>query len=92
MGTPGRILVDGAKRIKMAGENIAVNAQIHTLGGFSAHASQTQLIEWVSHFSGTRPTLYLIHGEQDAKLSLQQALSDKGWASTIPKANQTVTL
>jgi len=92
MGTPGRILVDGAKRIKMAGENIAVNAQIHTLGGFSAHASQTQLIEWVSHFSGPRPRLYLIHGEQDAKLHLQQALHDKGWASTIPTANQTITL
>ena len=92
MGTPGRTIIDGAKHIKMAGENIAVNAQIHTLGGFSAHASQTQLIEWINHFTQPYPKLFLIHGEQDAKLTLQMALKEKGWASTIPIPNQTIDL
>ncbi|MEW9797328.1 MBL fold metallo-hydrolase RNA specificity domain-containing protein [Alteromonas sp. CYL-A6] len=92
MGTPGRILVDGAKHIKMAGENIAVNAQIHTLGGFSAHASQSQLIEWVNHFKPSKPKLFLVHGEEMAKQALQSELKKQGWSPTIPEPRQTITI
>ena len=90
MGTPGRKMVDGATRIKMAGEDIAIRAQIHTLGGFSAHASQSQLINWLSHFEKT-PKIYLVHGEEGAKQTLCSAIKEKGWEATIPHLNETLS-
>ncbi len=90
IGTPGRALVDGATTYRIGGEQIAVKAQIHTMGGFSAHASQTQLINWVSGFKGKKPKLFLVHGEEQAKLALQKALKNNGWDSSIPSLNQTV--
>ena len=72
-GTLGRQLVDGNKRVKMFGSVFAVHAQIHTLGGFSAHAGQSQLLDWASNFT-TKPRFYLVHGEEDAQQALQQKL------------------
>jgi metallo-beta-lactamase family protein len=91
IGTPGRSLVDGAKVFKQAGEKIAVNATIHTLGGFSAHASQSQLLDWVSHFNKPQPRIYLIHGEADSKSALQAHLADAGWAADIPHNAESIT-
>ncbi|XOV79489.1 MAG: MBL fold metallo-hydrolase RNA specificity domain-containing protein [Aestuariibacter sp.] len=90
IGTPGRTLVDGAERIKIAGEDIAVRAKIHTMGGFSAHASQSQLIKWLNNFQGDRPRLYLVHGEEQAKQTLQTAVKEHGWQAQIPQLNQTI--
>ena len=89
-GTPGRALVDGAKYIRMGGEEIAVKATIHTLGGFSAHAGQSQLVDWVRKFKKPHPRLYLIHGEADAKVVLQERLSDEGWSAEIPHPGQFI--
>ena len=91
MGTPGRALVDGVEKFRFAGEEIAVNARIHTLGGFSAHASQTQLLDWASHFHQPRPRLYLIHGEPDAKQVLQQKFVDLNWQANIPQMDESIT-
>jgi metallo-beta-lactamase family protein len=89
-GTPGRALVDGAKTYRIAGDEIIVKASIHTMGGFSAHASQSQLIAWLGGFKGKKPQLFLVHGEERAKLALQTALETKGWPSTIPTLNQSI--
>jgi len=91
IGTPGRALVDGAKYFRLGGDKIAVNATIHTLGGFSAHASQSQLIDWVTHFDEPHPKLFLIHGEADAKQALQKSLGNAGWKADIPEYGQTIT-
>ena len=91
MGTPGRALVDGAKIFRVAGEEVAVKASIHTLGGFSAHASQSQLLEWISHFTKPLPELYLIHGEENAKLVLKEKLNEKGWSPTIPHYGESIS-
>ena len=92
IGTPGRILVDGAKTFRVVGEEIAVKASIHTLGGFSAHASQTQLVEWVNKFKKPYPKLYLVHGEENAKVALQEKLSHHGWSANIPHYGESITL
>ncbi len=63
-GTLGRQLVDGKKTVKMFGEDFVVRARIETLGGFSAHAGQSQLIAWLKQFKPT-PRLLLVHGEPD---------------------------
>lgn len=92
-GTPGRALVDGAKRIRMAGEEVAVNATIHTLGGFSAHAGQAQLIAWANEFHSPRPRLYLVHGEDDKKATLQQVFKRQyQWPAELAMTGQTIMI
>ena len=72
-GTLGRALVDGARRIRLWGETVQVNAKIHTVGGFSAHADQPGLLAWYDNFSG-RPPVVLVHGEPGAADALAAAL------------------
>lgn len=91
-GTPGRSLVDGARIFRMQGEDVAVKAQIHTLGGFSAHADQSQLLEWVSGFNKRQPKIYLIHGERGAKSALQAALLQQGRKADVPGQCSSVTI
>jgi metallo-beta-lactamase family protein len=73
-GTVGRRIVDGAKTIRLFGEEIAVRAHIHTLGGFSAHADQKGLLEWVSHFRNPRLEVIVNHGEEKVSTVLAQAI------------------
>jgi metallo-beta-lactamase family protein len=92
IGTPGRALVDGARKLRLAGEDVAVRAKIHTLGGFSAHASQAQLIKWISAFHGPGPRLYLVHGEPDAKKVLKNKLQSRGIDAHIAATAETIAL
>ncbi len=90
-GTPGRALVDGAHSLRLAGEDIAVRAEVHTLGGFSAHASQSQLLDWVGGFK-QRPRIFLVHGEDDAKAALKSKLDEGGWQAEIAETGARVQL
>jgi len=91
-GTLGRNIVDGASNIKVLHQRFAVKAQIHTLGGFSAHAGQTQLIDWVKNFDH-RPELYLVHGELEKMQILQQELKRQlNWDACIPEPGEQVVL
>lgn len=91
-GTLGRLIVDGAKSVKLLHQRIAVNARVHTLGGFSAHAGQSQLIDWVQHFE-TRPKLYLVHGELEKMQVLQQRLEELlDWRARIPEPGEQVSI
>ncbi len=92
-GTPGRALVDGARYLTLAGEEIVVKATVHTLGGFSAHAGQSQLLDWANGFGTRRPRLYLVHGEPDKRLALQaQFQSRYQWRAELPGFGQTAVL
>jgi metallo-beta-lactamase family protein len=92
-GTPGRALVDGAETIRLFGSEIAVKAHVHTLGGFSAHAGQSQLTAWLRGFDKTRPRVYLVHGEEEKSLALQQhILTTLGWKTVIPEPKEKVSL
>lgn len=72
-GTLGRSLVDGAKYIRLWGETIRVKATIHTVGGLSAHADQSGLMDWYGHFKN-RPPLVLVHGETDSMQVLAERI------------------
>lgn len=91
IGTPGRALVDGARHFKIAGEEVVVRATIHTLGGFSAHAGQSQLVDWLRHFKGKKPRLFLVHGEDEAKNALAALVKREGWQPQIPGPGETVS-
>ncbi|MCG6659756.1 MBL fold metallo-hydrolase [Halomonas campisalis] len=90
-GTLGRSLVDGAEQVKVLGEMLPVKAKVHTLGGFSAHAGQTELIGWAGAFRHS-PRFYLVHGEPGAQQALQAALAEAGIAAEIPGYGDSVPL
>jgi metallo-beta-lactamase family protein len=92
-GTLGRKLVDGAKQVSIFGEEIAVRAAIHTLGGFSAHAGQPALLAWAAGFKRPPRQTFVVHGEESAALAFAERLrSDRGWAVTVPAPGQSVSL
>jgi metallo-beta-lactamase family protein len=85
-GTIGRRLVDGAKTVRLFGEAIAVKAHIHTLGGFSAHADQKGLLEWLSHFKNFRLEVFVNHGEEKISIGLAERIrQDFPFQSTVPQ-------
>jgi metallo-beta-lactamase family protein len=61
-GTLARQIIDGARRVKVLGEEVPVRAHIHTINGFSAHADQRELVDWHDHIDGKQAT-FLVHGE-----------------------------
>jgi len=63
-GTTGRKIVDGADKVRIFQEEIAVKAKIFTINGFSAHAGQSQLLDWLGHFKNPHMQIFLIHGER----------------------------
>jgi len=81
-GTLGRSLVDGCKTIKLWGEKIQVNASVHTIGGFSAHADQQGLLDWYQCFEN-KPPVVLVHGEEDAMEVLAQKLKHEHQVNVI---------
>lgn len=90
-GTLGREIVDGAERVRVLGEELAVKAHVHTLGGFSAHAGQHDLIGWAGAFRG-KPRFYLVHGEPGAQQALKVALAGSGIEAQIPAYGDRIEL
>jgi metallo-beta-lactamase family protein len=75
-GTTGRQIVDGVKQVKIFRENVAVRARVFTIGGFSAHADQEDLLEWVSHFE-SNPKVFVVHGEAAASKALAEKIQER---------------
>jgi metallo-beta-lactamase family protein len=65
VGTPARQIIDGARNVKLFGQDIPVRANVHTINGFSAHADQRELLAWRNSISDVRKT-FLVHGEPGA--------------------------
>jgi metallo-beta-lactamase family protein len=74
-GTTGRKIVDGAKHVKVFRENVSVKAKVFTIGGFSAHADQKGILEWVGHFE-SKPGVFVIHGEATASDTLAKKIEE----------------
>ncbi len=72
-GTMGRDIVDGAKFIKIFHEEIIVRAKIHTINGFSAHADQKELLEWMNEFDNL-DRIFLIHGEYEKQVVFKSVI------------------
>jgi metallo-beta-lactamase family protein len=76
-GTPGRRIVDGAQTIRILGEELTVKARVFTIGGFSGHAGQTQILDWLSHFRNPEVQVYLVHGEHSGQKVLAELIREK---------------
>lgn len=73
----GRRLVEGDQLVRIHGEKIAVRARVHTLGGFSAHAGQTDLLKWFSALAPCRPRVILTHGEDEPRQALAKKIQQQ---------------
>jgi len=90
-GTLGRKLVDGATRVTIFGERIAVRAHIFKLGGFSAHAGQSDLLKWFNAISPSRPKVVLTHGEDKARIPLAKIIRERyGLNPLLPRYGDSV--
>jgi len=91
--TIGRALVDGAKDVRIFGERIAVQASVHSLGGFSAHAGQADLLNWLSPMAPTRPKVFLTHGEERARERLAACVEERfGIKAVLPGFRAVIDL
>lgn len=76
IGTLGRKIVDGAKQVKIFGEEIGVNANVKYIEAFSGHADKMGLLHFVDSFKNKPKQIYLVHGDEEAQLSLADELVD----------------
>src|SRR5690606_10920570 len=65
-GTIGRKILDGIKKTKILGEDIVIEAEIHDLEGFSGHADQKVLLNWVERFEKKPKKVFVVHGEEES--------------------------
>jgi metallo-beta-lactamase family protein len=92
-GSGGRALLDGAKYLKIHGEEIPVRAQIVEISQLSAHAGKSELLRWLSGFQAPPRRLFLVHGEPKSLAAFRDAATNQfHWPVTIPEYKQTVEL
>jgi metallo-beta-lactamase family protein len=90
-GTLARRIVEGQKSVHINGDEVRVAAQVHTIGGFSAHADQGELLEW-QRSSGTPAITFLAHGEEPARQALAAALAGQSQRVALPVMEASYTL
>ena len=82
-GTLGRSIVDGAKKVKIFGEEIAVNARIEYIEGYSGHADQEWLLNFVYSFTDKPKQIFLVHGEPEGQEVLKQKIEETAQVPVI---------
>lgn len=88
-GTLGRRIVDGAKRVRIFGEEIAVAADVYTIGGLSAHADRDDLLHWAGCFRSAPGRVFVAHGEESVSLGFAGTLRERlGWDAVVPHAGE----
>ncbi len=92
-GSTGRKIVDGYKSVKIFGDDVAVNAKVFTIGGFSAHADQKDLLAWVGNFTESGPKVFVVHGEPLVSEEFARLINEKtGLSSYVPHWREKLIL
>jgi metallo-beta-lactamase family protein len=92
-GTNGRLLQNGAKYLRIYGDQIPVRAEIAEIGQLSAHAGRSELLRWLSGFQAAPRNTFLVHGEPIALEALRDAVATQfHWPATIPAYRQSFDL
>jgi metallo-beta-lactamase family protein len=82
-GTLARRIINGARYVRIFGEDVAVRAHIYTIDGFSAHADQAELPAWQKQTAAQRPSL--VHGEEDTMRQFAERLGGIGVEMPVPR-------
>jgi metallo-beta-lactamase family protein len=76
-GSLGRQLVDKRPSVRIFGETIPVRASVHTFGGLSGHAGQSDLVRWIGSIAPSQPHVFLTHGEARGRDPLKRIIQDR---------------
>ncbi|AEG14760.1 RNA-metabolising metallo-beta-lactamase [Desulfofundulus kuznetsovii DSM 6115] len=92
-GTKGRKIKDGAKYVRIHGEEVAVRATIKSIDSFSAHADKEELLEWLGHLQKPPTRVFLVHGEPSSMNVLAQDIARRyGYSVHVPVLEEEVQL
>ncbi len=92
-GTLGRRIVDGARLVRLFGEEVPVRARVFTIGGLSAHADQGALLGWLGGFRQPPDHTWVVHGEASAAAAFAQVVGDRlGWPAAVAEPGQAIVL
>jgi metallo-beta-lactamase family protein len=88
-GTRGRAVLEGKESIKIHGREVPVRAKIENISGFSGHGDYQEILAWLSAFNKPPQKTFLVHGEEQASISLAEKIKDLlGWDVEIPEYSQ----
>jgi len=89
IGTLGRTILDGRDKVKIFGEEIQVKAAVEQIEGFSGHADQDGLLEWISHFPKSVSRVFVMHGEEKVAVTYGAELQKRGYNAVVPSLYDT---
>ncbi|MDC0336452.1 MBL fold metallo-hydrolase [Pseudodesulfovibrio sp.] len=93
VGTPGRKILNGAKKIRLFGEEVNIAAKIFTINGFSGHAGQDELMAWLGSMQGKSVKVILVHGEAEVQKEFGELITEKfGFEVHIPEYMEELEL
>jgi metallo-beta-lactamase family protein len=88
-GTRGRILLEGARRIRIHGEEVPVQARLFQAHALSAHADRDELLRWLSGFSSAPRHTFIVHGEAGSSQALQEHIRHRfEWEASAPRTGE----
>lgn len=92
-GTLGAEIQAGARQVRVEGQPVAVRCQVRSISGFSAHADESQLLDWLRGFSASPPRrVFLVHGDPLAQAAIAPKIEAMGLATYTPQWRERVTL
>ena len=83
-GTLGRLLLSGKKSVRIHGEEIAVEAKIENISGYSGHADQSGLVDWLDSIERVNNCVFVVHGEEEASAEFAKIIEEKGHKAIAP--------
>src|SRR5438093_1601052 len=91
-GTLGAHLQQGAKQVRIDGQDLEVHCQVRSISGFSAHADEPELLAWLGNFAQKPRTTFIVHGDPAAQAAFEPKVRALGFATSVPAWRETVEL
>jgi metallo-beta-lactamase family protein len=91
-GTLGSDLQQGAKRVRIDGQELEVHCQVRSISGFSAHADEPELLAWLGNFTTKLRTTFIVHGDPAAQAAFEPKVRALGFTTAVPAWRETVEL
>ena len=92
-GTLGRKIKEGEKVVKIFGEDIQVNAEIHSLEGFSGHADKEGILQWIKSFKSKPQKIFVVHGEEEATEEISRKIKEElNIVTYIPELGESLSI